>query len=62
MEKLCFHSFSPSSNKIIVSQALESLATHCDAYNEHDSFLVPRQPSNPWISEDTTYWIINAPL
>lgn len=48
--------------RIKVSQALESLASHCESYYEHDSFLVPRQPSNPWISEDPTYWIINAPL
>ncbi|CAG7817424.1 unnamed protein product [Allacma fusca] len=48
--------------RIKVSQALESLASHCDSYVEHDPFLVPRQPSNPWLSDDPCYWIINAPL
>lgn len=48
--------------RIKVSTALESLANHAESYHEHDPFLVPRQPSNPWHSDDPTFWVLNADL
>ncbi|KAL1494809.1 hypothetical protein ABEB36_010345 [Hypothenemus hampei] len=48
--------------RIKVSQALESLMQHVDTYTEFDTFMVPPLPSNPWVNEDVTYWILNAPL
>ncbi|XP_035704425.1 regulator of G-protein signaling 7 isoform X2 [Folsomia candida] len=46
--------------RIKVSCALESLSSHCESYHEHDPILVQRQPSNPWHSDDPTFWILNA--
>lgn len=47
--------------RIKVSAAAETLQQHCATYNEYDPFLNPPQPSNPWLSDDPTYWIFNAP-
>ena len=47
--------------RIKVSVAAETLQQHCATYNEYDPFLNPPQPSNPWLSDDPTYWILNAP-
>ncbi|XP_060527624.1 regulator of G-protein signaling 11 isoform X2 [Cylas formicarius] len=48
--------------RIKVSQALENLVQHVETYTEFDPLLTSTQPSNPWVSEDTTYWQLNAPL
>jgi regulator of G-protein signaling len=43
-----------------VSVAAETLQQHCATYGEYDPFLHAPQPSNPWLSDDPTYWILNA--
>ncbi|KAI9562847.1 hypothetical protein GHT06_010302 [Daphnia sinensis] len=48
--------------RIKVSVAAETLQQHCATYSEYDPFLHPPQPSNPWLSDDPTYWILNAAL
>jgi regulator of G-protein signaling len=45
-----------------VSQAAQSLITHTTTYAEFDPLITPPIPSNPWISEDVTYWALNAEL
>ncbi|XP_069941626.1 uncharacterized protein [Cherax quadricarinatus] len=42
-----------------VSQAAESLLTHSETYYEYDPFLTLPQPSNPWLTDDPTYWSLN---
>lgn len=42
-----------------VSQACEGLLTVCETYFEYDPLLVPTTPSNPWISDEITLWILN---
>jgi len=42
-----------------VSQACEGLLTVCETYFEYDPLLVPTQPSNPWVSDDISLWILN---
>ncbi|CAL4089984.1 unnamed protein product, partial [Meganyctiphanes norvegica] len=42
-----------------VSQAIEGLITICETYFEYDPMLVPTQPSNPWVSDDISLWILN---
>ncbi|XP_069172924.1 uncharacterized protein [Procambarus clarkii] len=42
-----------------VSQVAESLLTHAETYFEYDHFLTFPQPSNPWLSDDLTYWTLN---
>lgn len=33
-----------------------SLLGYTEQYLEYDPFLTPPDPSNPWISDDTTVW------
>ncbi|KAJ8966619.1 hypothetical protein NQ317_000618 [Molorchus minor] len=51
-----------SKTRMKVSQALESMVQHVEIYMEYDPILTPTQPSNPWVSEDLTYWQLNSPL
>ncbi|XP_074647639.1 regulator of G-protein signaling 7-like [Tubulanus polymorphus] len=44
-----------------VSKALESLTQRCELYAEHDPFICGSLPSNPWISDDTTMWLVDTP-
>ncbi|XP_071108132.1 regulator of G-protein signaling 7-like isoform X2 [Haliotis cracherodii] len=37
-------------------KAIESYAHRHEQYQDNDSFLTAVLPSNPWISEDTTFW------
>ena len=39
-----------------------SLHLTYELYKEHDPFLCPPQPSNPWISDDATIWMLNTAL
>uniref|UniRef100_A0A8D3BKK5 Regulator of G-protein signaling 9-like n=1 Tax=Scophthalmus maximus TaxID=52904 RepID=A0A8D3BKK5_SCOMX len=47
----------------IVMQAKEQyrLVKYCATYNGHDPFLSKCLPSNPWITDDITYWNLNMP-
>ncbi|XP_057656711.1 uncharacterized protein LOC130894131 isoform X1 [Diorhabda carinulata] len=51
-----------SKTRMKVSQALESMVQHVEIYTEYDPLITPTQPSNPWVSEDLTYWQLNSPL
>ena len=33
-----------------------SLFSRCEVYAPYDPFVTPLEPSNPWISDDTTAW------
>uniref|UniRef100_A0A8C0R6G7 Regulator of G protein signaling 7 n=1 Tax=Canis lupus dingo TaxID=286419 RepID=A0A8C0R6G7_CANLU len=39
---------------------LSSLLSYTEQYLEYDPFLVPPDPSNPWLSDDTTFWELEA--
>uniref|UniRef100_A0A0A1WP13 Regulator of G-protein signaling 7 n=1 Tax=Zeugodacus cucurbitae TaxID=28588 RepID=A0A0A1WP13_ZEUCU len=42
-----------------MSQACESLVAYSETFAEYDFFLQPVLPSNPWVTEDTTFWQLN---
>ncbi|XP_055384762.1 uncharacterized protein LOC129614265 [Condylostylus longicornis] len=42
-----------------MSQACESLVNYWEIFSEYDFFLQPVLPSNPWVSEDMTFWQLN---
>ncbi|KAF2363837.1 G-protein gamma-like domain [Trinorchestia longiramus] len=42
-----------------VSVASEALISHCEVFMEYDAFLVPPHPSNPWISDEEEFWMLN---
>ena len=48
--------------RIKVSAAAETLQQHSATYAEFDPLICPPQPSNPWLSDDPTYWVLNAPV
>ncbi|EEB19152.1 Regulator of G-protein signaling, putative [Pediculus humanus corporis] len=51
-----------SRTRIKVSTALENLMQYSETFMEYDSFFTSPQPSNPWVSDDNTFWLINGPL
>ncbi|XP_068275334.1 regulator of G-protein signaling 7 isoform X7 [Nyctibius grandis] len=47
-------------HRLKMSKVAESLLAYTEQYVEYDPFLVPPDPSNPWISDDTTFWELEA--
>lgn len=45
-----------------VSQVLDSLIDYTETFVDFDPILCGVLPSNPWITDDQTYWIHNQPL
>ncbi|CAG0917572.1 unnamed protein product [Notodromas monacha] len=43
-----------------VSQAAQSLVTYTTTYAEFDPVMTPPIPSNPWITDDATFWNLNS--
>uniref|UniRef100_A0A914CKA0 Regulator of G-protein signaling 7 n=2 Tax=Acrobeloides nanus TaxID=290746 RepID=A0A914CKA0_9BILA len=41
-------------------KASDTLVSWCESLQEYDAFLSTPQPSNPWVSDDTTLWVLNA--
>uniref|UniRef100_A0A3Q3H0U1 Regulator of G protein signaling 9b n=1 Tax=Labrus bergylta TaxID=56723 RepID=A0A3Q3H0U1_9LABR len=37
------------------------LVKYCATYKSHDPFLSRSFPSNPWLTDDATYWTLNMP-
>lgn len=45
-----------------MSVAIENIKTHFETYMEYDPMIAPSQPSNPWMTDDQTFWQLNSPL
>jgi regulator of G-protein signaling len=46
-----------------ISQAAKTLIQHTTTYAEFDAYITPPAPSsNPWITDDVTFWTLNADL
>ncbi|XP_053331640.1 regulator of G-protein signaling 6 isoform X2 [Spea bombifrons] len=43
-----------------MSKVADSFIAYSEQYTEYDPFLTPADPSNPWISDDTTFWDLEA--
>lgn len=43
-----------------VSKVADSLMTYTEQFVEYDPFVSGAEPSNPWISDDTTLWDLEA--
>ncbi|XP_033974749.1 regulator of G-protein signaling 9-like isoform X1 [Trematomus bernacchii] len=43
------------------SVSIGALVKYCATYNNHDPFLSNCLPSNPWITNDVTFWTLNMP-
>ncbi|KAA8585758.1 hypothetical protein FQN60_004452 [Etheostoma spectabile] len=49
-------------SKVKSSVSLGALAKYVTTYKNHDPFLAPCLPSNPWQTDDDTYWTLNMRL
>uniref|UniRef100_A0A667ZCJ8 Regulator of G protein signaling 6 n=1 Tax=Myripristis murdjan TaxID=586833 RepID=A0A667ZCJ8_9TELE len=43
-----------------MSKVAESLISYTEQYMEYDPFVTPPEPSNPWTSDDCTFWDLEA--
>ncbi|XP_055734234.1 regulator of G-protein signaling 9-like isoform X1 [Salvelinus fontinalis] len=41
------------------SVSIGALVKYSITCNKHDPFLAPCLPSNPWVTDDVTYWLLN---
>ncbi|KAG7269425.1 hypothetical protein CRUP_015463 [Coryphaenoides rupestris] len=41
------------------SVSIGAMVKYCSTYKHHDPFLAPCLPSNPWLTDDVTYWNLN---
>lgn len=48
--------------RIKVSAAIENFKSYYQTYEEYDPMITQPQPSNPWITDDQTFWQFNSPL
>uniref|UniRef100_A0A8C9ZZ43 Regulator of G protein signaling 9a n=1 Tax=Sander lucioperca TaxID=283035 RepID=A0A8C9ZZ43_SANLU len=49
-------------SKVKSSVSLGALAKYATTYKNHDPFLAPCLPSNPWQTDNDTYWTLNMRL
>ncbi|XP_013867754.1 regulator of G-protein signaling 6 isoform X4 [Austrofundulus limnaeus] len=45
-----------------VSKVADSLMTYTEQFMEYDPFASVVEPSNPWVSDDTTFWDVETSL
>uniref|UniRef100_A0A3Q3XKH8 Uncharacterized protein n=1 Tax=Mola mola TaxID=94237 RepID=A0A3Q3XKH8_MOLML len=43
------------------SVSIGAIVKYCATYSSHDPFLSKCLPSNPWLTDDATYWTLNMP-
>uniref|UniRef100_A0A3Q2XIM9 Regulator of G protein signaling 6 n=1 Tax=Hippocampus comes TaxID=109280 RepID=A0A3Q2XIM9_HIPCM len=43
-----------------MSKVAESLISYTEQYLEYDPLVTPQEPSNPWTSDDQSYWDLEA--
>ncbi|XP_064609323.1 regulator of G-protein signaling 7-like [Liolophura sinensis] len=60
--ELAYLSLSMARPRLKVSKAVESFNVRFEMYKEHDPALSQPQPSNPWITDDVTFWELEADL
>ncbi|KAJ3607648.1 hypothetical protein NHX12_024699 [Muraenolepis orangiensis] len=41
------------------SVSISAMVKYCNTYKNHDPFLTQCLPSNPWVTDDVTYWTLN---
>lgn len=48
----------PRNSELLCLASFYSLIAYTEQYVEYDPFIMPAEPSNPWISDDITLWDI----
>uniref|UniRef100_A0AAY4EPS5 Regulator of G-protein signaling 7 n=1 Tax=Denticeps clupeoides TaxID=299321 RepID=A0AAY4EPS5_9TELE len=49
-------------HRLKMSKVAESLLGYTEQYADYDPFLTIPEPSNPWVSDDTTFWELEASM
>ena len=49
-------------NRMKMSTACESLVMYFETFTEYDPLMQPALPSNPWVTEDITFWQLNSAM
>ncbi|XP_051502318.1 regulator of G-protein signaling 7 isoform X3 [Myxocyprinus asiaticus] len=55
-EQIKFWQLQLDRHRLKMSKVAESLLSYTEQYSDYDPFLSTPDPSNPWISDDTTFW------
>lgn len=53
---------SEAMTRVKMSQACDLLIQYFEVFSEYDPLMQPALPSNPWVSEDTTFWTLNSAI
>ncbi|XP_035258647.1 regulator of G-protein signaling 9-like isoform X1 [Anguilla anguilla] len=48
-------------SRVKSSVSVGAIVKYMTTYKNHDPFLAPCLPSNPWLTDDVTYWDLNMP-
>ncbi|XP_072133226.1 regulator of G-protein signaling 6-like [Mobula birostris] len=59
-KQITFLNFQLDRHCLKMSKVAESLVSYTEQYFEYDPLLTPQDPPNPWISDDSTFWDIEA--
>ncbi|MEQ2256650.1 Regulator of G-protein signaling 7, partial [Ilyodon furcidens] len=59
-EQITFWQLQLDRHRLKMSKVAESLLGYTEQYVEYDPCLTPPDPSNPWMSDDTTLWELEA--
>uniref|UniRef100_A0A8C3AY12 Regulator of G protein signaling 9b n=1 Tax=Cyclopterus lumpus TaxID=8103 RepID=A0A8C3AY12_CYCLU len=51
----------PNADEVTGESLCDLLVKYCSTYKSHDPFLSNCLPSNPWLTDDATYWSLNMP-
>uniref|UniRef100_A0A671XDJ2 Regulator of G-protein signaling 9 n=1 Tax=Sparus aurata TaxID=8175 RepID=A0A671XDJ2_SPAAU len=60
-ESMIFTQQSIMRPRVKSSVSIGALVKYCATYRSHDPFLSNCLPSNPWLTDDVTYWTLNMP-
>ncbi|RXM33819.1 Regulator of G-protein signaling 9 [Acipenser ruthenus] len=61
-EKIIFNQHSLMKSRVKSSVSLGGIVKYCEQYFNHDPIMTGCLPSNPWLTDDTQFWDLNAPL
>ncbi|MGH0136081.1 UNVERIFIED_CONTAM: hypothetical protein FKN15_019039 [Acipenser sinensis] len=60
--EIIFNQHSLMKSRVKSSVSLGGIVKYCEQYFNHDPIMTGCLPSNPWLTDDTQFWDLNAPL
>ncbi|CAJ0933166.1 unnamed protein product [Ranitomeya imitator] len=62
LPQICHIVVKVSSSNFFLNQDLNRILKYCEQFYSHDPIMSGCLPSNPWITDDTMFWDLNAKL